>query len=233
MYTAPHATGRRSDAVYAALKTRLLHGEFALGARLVEVALSNELGVSRTPIREALTRLWSQGHLERHPDGGFRPVAPNVSSIRSLYEVRVGLEHLALTRPFTLGIAHDRGLLEELREDWVAIGGEVADPDPDFVLLDESFHITLAEAGGNPAIVEMLRTINDRIRIVRMQDFLTSSRIEETVRQHIGIIDAVLSGDVTAAMNAFDTHLAQSLEVVEERSLQACLRMLDVNGSAQ
>src|SRR6478609_4308504 len=118
VYTAPYAGSRRSELVYSELKKRLLAGEFSIGARLREVALADEFEVSRTPVREALTRLWSEGIVDRHPEGGFRPVLPDVSVIRDLYEVRIGLEHLALSRPFRTGTVHERDRLEELRDDW-------------------------------------------------------------------------------------------------------------------
>ena len=117
--------------------------------------------------------------------------------------------------------------LLELRDDWRALAeDDDLEPDPDFVLLDESFHVGLAEAAGNPALVELLRTVNERIRIVRMQDFLTSERISQTIEQHLGILDALLDGDITAATVRFDAHLDESLAVVEERALQAFARMI-------
>jgi len=219
--------GSRSEQVYAALKTRLLQGDFSLGVRLGEVALAEEFGVSRTPVREALARLWSEGLVDRHPEGGFRPIAPDVTVIRDLYEVRIGLEHLALTRPFRSGTVHDQDRLAELRDDWQAMAeDDELEADPEFVLLDESFHVGLAEAAGNPAVVEMLRTVNERIRVVRMQDFLTAERITQTIEQHLGIVEGLLDRDITAALGRFDTHLAESLDVVEDRALQACARML-------
>jgi DNA-binding GntR family transcriptional regulator len=233
MYTDSYATGRRSELVYSELKKRLLEGDFAIGVRLREVALAEEFGVSRTPVREALTRLWSEGIVDRHPDGGFRPVPPDVSVIRDLYEVRIGLEHLAIARPFRAGTVHEQDRLLELRDDWSAMADDAdIEPDPDFVLLDESFHIGLAEAAGNPAIVEMLKTVNERIRVVRMQDFLTEERITQTITQHLGILDAVLDRDLSAAMARFDDHLRESLDVVEERALQAVSRMIRVEREA-
>jgi DNA-binding GntR family transcriptional regulator len=232
MYTASYPTGRRSELVYAELKRRLLQGDFAIGVRLREVALAEEFEVSRTPVREALTRLWSEGIVDRHPDGGYRAVPPDVSTIRDLYEVRIGLEHLAIMRPFRAGTLHERDRLLELRDDWVALADDEVEPDPDFVLLDESFHVGLAEAAGNPAIVEMLRTVNERIRVVRMQDFLTEERIAKTITQHVGILDAVLDRDLSAAMVRFDEHLRESLDVVEQRALQAVSRMIRVEREA-
>ena len=234
MYTAPYAGGRRSELVYSELKKQLLAGDFSIGARLREVALAEKFEVSRTPVREALTRLWSEGIVDRHPEGGFRPVLPDVSVIRDLYEVRIGLEHLALARPFQMGTMHERQRLVELRDDWTALRDDAAiEPDPDFVLLDESFHVGLAESAGNPAIVEMLKMVNERVRIVRMQDFLTEERIVQTIEQHLGILDAVLDRDLTSAVSQFDGHLRQSLEVVEERALKAVSRMIRIERESQ
>ena len=86
------------------------------------------------------------------------------------------------------------------------------------MLLDESFHLTLAEAAGNAVLVELLRQVNERIRVVRMQDFLEPGRITNTIAEHLGIVDAVLErrhGRGRASASA--THLDGSVAVVEER----------------
>jgi DNA-binding GntR family transcriptional regulator len=181
VYTARYPeAARAAERVYADLKTRLLQGDFPLGARLAEVGLAAEFEVSRTPIREALARLWSEGIVERLTDGGYQPIPPDVTTIRDLYEVRIGLEHQSLLRPAQHDTVHDREQLVVVRDDWVGLADEDHEPAPGFVLLDESFHLALAQAAGNPALVEMLRMVNERIRIVRTQDFLTADRIGQT-----------------------------------------------------
>ena len=226
MYTAVHPTPRHRDRVYSELKSRVLTGDFAFDARLAETSLAAEFDVSRTPIREALLRLWSEGLVDRHPEGGFRPVLPDAEAVRDLYDVRIGLEQHALTRPLRTGIVHDRSILEEIHADWTALSHEEAVGDADFVLLDESFHIGVAEASGSRALAELLQGVNERIRIVRIQDFLLVDRIVSTIEQHLGILDALLAGTLEVALDRFDAHLAESLAVVEERSLQACMRMM-------
>ena len=67
------------------------------------------------------------------------------------------------------------------------------------MLVDEDFHIRLALSSGNTALAEVLATVNERIRIVRVHDFLTEERILATVEEHLGIIDGLLDGTV-------DTH---------------------------
>jgi len=217
---------------YADLKNRLLLGEFPLNVRLGEERLAALVGVSRTPIREALSRLEVEGLVVRAPDGGFLPVVPDVAGMRQLYEVRVGLELQALRRPSRLGTEHDRSILEALRADWVELTHEEPEAEPGFVLLDESFHLTLALAAGNSMLVDILRQINERIRIVRMQDFLVPERVGRTIREHVALIDAVMAGDIVEAEGQLVTHIDNSVAVVEERVTKAIARMAGVRPEA-
>jgi DNA-binding GntR family transcriptional regulator len=228
VYTEPYpAAGLRRDWAYSELKHRLLVGEFPLNTRLVEERLAAMLEVSRTPVREALHRLHSEGLVRRIVDGGFSPVAPDVDVMRDLYEVRYGVEVQALQRPARMGTRHDLVVLERLRGEWVALAEDASvEAHAEFVLLDESFHVTLAEAAGNPPLVEVLRQVNERIRLVRMQDFLTAERITATITDHLAIVDAVLAGHLVEAEGRFSAHLERSMAVVEERVNRAIARMI-------
>jgi DNA-binding GntR family transcriptional regulator len=228
LYTAPR-TGRRTQA-YDELKTRLLLGEFPLNVRLGEERLAAVLGVSRTPVREALLRLDAEGLVGSHPEGGYCPVAPDVAVVHDLYEVRVGLELQALRRT-TGRRPHDAAVLEPLRDEWRAMSSRLPEPDPGFVNLDEDFHVRLAESAGNQSLADMLRTVNERIRVVRMHDFLSPDRIRRTVDQHLGIVEAVLVGDLSLAETRFQSHLDESIAVVEQRTTQALARMASGKGA--
>jgi DNA-binding GntR family transcriptional regulator len=237
VYTKPYASNghgegvRRGEIAYVELKRRLLLGDFPLNVRLGEERLAGSLGVSRTPVREALMRLLAEGIVVRAADGGYLPSVPDVDLMRHLYEIRIGLELQALHRPARHGAHHDHEMLEELRDEWRALRDDEAEPDPSFVMLDESFHITLAEAAGNPVIADHLRQVNDRIRVVRMQDFLTNGRIDETIAEHLGIVEAVLVGDLLDAERQFALHIGQSIAVVEQRVAMVIARMVGIPGS--
>jgi DNA-binding GntR family transcriptional regulator len=212
---------------YGELKRRLLGGDFALNVRLGEERLASMVGVSRTPVREALHRLHAEGLVRRASDGGFEPVAPDVVSMRHLYDVRVGLELHALHRPGRGAQAHDRDTLLALQTDWLALQLDPnLEPSPSFVLLDESFHVGLAEAAGNPALADMLRQVNERIRPVRMQDFMTAERIALTIQEHLGLVAAVLEGDIVQAELRFVEHVDRSMAVVAQRVERAIARMI-------
>jgi Transcriptional regulators len=214
------------ERAYAEIKRRLLLGEFPLRMRLGEERLAALFGVSRTPVRQALVRLHTEKLVDRLPDGGYVPAEPNLIEIRQLYEVRRALELSALARPKELGTPHDLSIIEPLRDDWRALRQDTPEPDPGFVLLDESFHLRLAEASGNAALADLLSIVNERIRIVRMHDFLTEERIDRTIIQHLGILEAVLADDFDNAHRRFTMHLGESIAVVEERAARALARMM-------
>ncbi|MEM9135529.1 MAG: GntR family transcriptional regulator [Actinomycetota bacterium] len=210
---------------YRTLKHRLLVGDFRLGVRLAEAALGEQLAMSRTPIREALSRLHAEGLLVRHDEGGFAPVAPDLHSIAELYEIRRSLEFTALARG-----DHDSGGLVTLRDDWQALRTAEVEltEGPEFVLHDEDFHVRLATAAGNRTLVDYLVTVNERIRIVRMHDFLTADRIEATIAEHLGIVEHLLEYGPETTRRLLDQHLAVSEQVVEERSAIALARMVGI-----
>jgi DNA-binding GntR family transcriptional regulator len=216
----------RSSDVYDQLRRRLLLGDYPLVERLTEMRLAEELGASRTPVREALLRLESEGLVERRRGGGFFPRSPNLAGIRDLYELRRILELASLVRPLRHGKRHDEAALLAIREDWVGLGNDPPDPDPGFVLIDESFHVGVADAAGNTAITEHLRAVNDRIRVVRMQNFVHRQRIVVTIGQHLAILDALLGGDAAEAVTLMEAHLDEALAQASKRAAQAIERMM-------
>jgi DNA-binding GntR family transcriptional regulator len=99
--------------------------------------------------------------------------------------------------------------------------------DVDFVLMDEDFHERVAAAAGNAALVGQLHKVNERIRLVRMQDFLTVPRVTQTIEQHLGVLDPLIGGDLLEAEARLIGHFAESLAVVEERAAVTIARMLE------
>jgi DNA-binding GntR family transcriptional regulator len=224
----PDGGGAPTTAVglaYEAIKRSLLVGEYVLGLRLAEERLAKEVGVSRTPVREALLRLHTEGLVNRHPSGGYSPTVPNIAEVRELYEVRMALERAGLLRPRLTGTPHDRDALEALRDDWAAMAEDPAAPTPEFVVWDESFHLRLAEASGNRELADLLRRVNERIRIVRMRDFLTTDRISRTISEHLELVELLLAGDLDGALTQYDDHVQTSFDVVEQRVAGALLQM--------
>lgn len=224
----PVPAGRRAelrrDAVYGELRRRILVGEFPARSRLAEERVAAVLGVSRTPVREAMVRLFADRLLLRHEDGGYQVAEPDLRGLRDLYELRITLELRGVARGLE-GATHDVAVLEPLRDHWRALRAATPAPSPAFVEVDESFHVALSRASGNAVLTETLETVNARIRPVRMYDFLTEDRVEATVAQHLGIVEAVLARRLPEALELMRSHVGASLEVVERRAEQAITQM--------
>lgn len=216
----------RRDQVYGELRRKLMAGEFALRERLVEERLATRLGVSRTPVREALVRLVADGLVTRH-DGGYYVTLPDIARLRDLYELRMIVELRGLERAVGSDeIRHDRAMLEPLRDQWKAMWTDRPEPDPQFVAVDEDFHVTLLRSSGNHMLTETLISTNARIRPIRMYDFITADRIERTISQHLDIVEAVLAGQLAEAIRALHRHVGESMEVVEHRAARAVTQMV-------
>jgi DNA-binding GntR family transcriptional regulator len=214
----------RRDEVYGELRRRLMLGQFGLRTRLVEERLANTFGVSRTPVREALLRLSTEGLVQKF-DGGYFVVLPDLTQLRDLYDLRITLELRGLTRVLGAGTQHDSTMLEPLRDAWLAMADHQPEPDPMFVTVDESFHVTLLRSTRNEVLTDSLQQVNARIRAVRMYDFLTERRIEQTIAEHLGIVELVLLGKVEDALRSLQTHVGESMEVVERRAARAIMQM--------
>ncbi|MFB7877422.1 GntR family transcriptional regulator [Nocardia sp. NPDC056064] len=226
MSTRVDAAGRPlREVVYTALRAELMNGEIRFGQRLTEPKLSARFGISRTPVREALAMLCADGLLER-AEFGFSPVRPSLANIRDLYELRLTLElgGMAAVRDNPDRV-HDAELLRAQRQRWLALRADPPEQEPGFVVVDEEFHVALLTAAGNAEMVRALVAVNSRIRHVRRYDFMINNRIETTISEHLGILDAVLADDIPAAQRLLHAHIGDSLDVVLERITRAIAAM--------
>lgn len=221
-----HASRSRREAAYLEIRRMALEAEFPFWQRLPEEGISEQLGVSRTPVREAFARLDADGILSRYDDGGYYVAEPNLIDLRDLYELRLTLELRGILRASEEGVVHDSEILQGLRGEWLQIQQAPPPPDGSFIELDESFHVGLSRASGNLVITETLESVNIRIRPVRMHDFLDAERIEISIVEHLEILDAVIAGQIESAAELLARHIGISLDVVEERAARAMTRMM-------
>jgi DNA-binding GntR family transcriptional regulator len=232
-YTDLHPRPSTSSYAYDQLKSLVLSGDVPLGIRLREEPLADRLGVSRTPVREALLRLFAEGFLTRHNEGGYRVVTPSAQAMANLYEVRRALELFAIRRTRPDGTpAHDVAALHALRDEWQRLTVDAPLTDPEFVILDEEFHAGLVEASGNTELADEVRRINQRIRPVRSHDFVTPGRIAATIEQHLAILERLLDGEAEEAADRLDRHIRESQAVVEAASIRALEKMLQAGEEA-
>ncbi|MDU8942498.1 GntR family transcriptional regulator [Ovoidimarina sediminis] len=200
----------RVDAIYDVLKAKSIAFAFRPGDRLNEVALARELEASRTPLREALNRLVSEGLVTFRPGEGFfaRPLEPK--TIYDLYELRVILEtaavRLAVERAGEAELAAfaARHADAEARLKGMTIGEAAED--------DEAFHMGIARLTGNAALEARLNGVNEQIRVVRWVDM--TKRIRDTKTEHAGMIDALLARDGVGAAALMERHITRRMDQV-------------------
>jgi DNA-binding GntR family transcriptional regulator len=209
------------ETAYTQIRKLVMLGEFPTGQRLAEEQIAEQLEVSRTPVREAFVRLHADRLLNRYADGGYYVAEIDLLDLRDLYELRLTLELRGLERSLTDGVVHDKAQLEALQHEWLRIKAAPPEPDGSFIELDESFHLALLRSSGNFALTDTLETINARIRPVRTYDFLTADRIETSIEEHLGIVEAVLATDIPLAVERLRQHIGASLDVVEQRAAEA------------
>lgn len=211
-----------SDEVYSQLKRRLTLWEYLPGTRIPEEAIAAEFSVSRTPVREALRRLEQERFLERQPWSGYRAIVPNMRRMEELYEVRLALEETAVRQ---LAVREDQGNLGVLVAEWEGIATK-PEPNPDLVHADERFHETLAGLAGNQSLLEYLRTINEHIRIIRINDFGTPKRISDTCDEHLALLHSIAQRQVEDAIRHLQHHIRQSQSLVRESAERALSKLL-------
>jgi DNA-binding GntR family transcriptional regulator len=194
------------DHVYAALRERILSGELQRGTRLRQATLADELGVSRTPLREALRRLASEGLVELSPNRGATVSQLDFGDMRHAWAARLALE------PGAARLAADRGdddAVQRLR-DAVAAQRRAHRDVTESYEVNRAFHIALVAASGNPHLIrfaEMLWVPRIGVPIYEMQAD-DHSQVLVWADEHERITDAVEAGDGDLAGRLTHEHVA-------------------------
>ena len=209
-----------AESVYDALKAEL-HDFIRLpGDRFTEAEVGQRLGVSRTPVREALFRLRNEGFLDVEAKSGWfvRPI--DFNRLDQLYDLRVTLELASVARLAARPDEEDAAL-SALAAIWlVPAAGRLTDAHR-VGELDEAFHATLVSATGNQEMARVHTEVTERIRIVRRLDFTRPDRVEATYEEHGKILRAVLRRKPEEAQRLLRSHIEQSKLEVRKISLHA------------
>ena len=205
--------GARAFAVYRALRRAIIEQALLPGTKLPEDTIGERFGVSRTLVREALTRLAIEGLVEVKPNRGATVAQPSLDDARDAFEVRRGLERLVMER-LAGGLSSEqaRALRDHIaREDAASERGG-----PEFIRLAGDFHLLLAQMTGNALLERFVGEVSSRCALVlAMYDRPHSS--ECAISEHRQILTALLAGDAAQAMALMDAHL----EAVADRAVLA------------
>jgi DNA-binding GntR family transcriptional regulator len=199
-------SGPAAARVYAYVKERLLDGTFPGGALLSENELSQQLGLSRTPVRQAFVQLEAEGLLELYPKRGALVVPVAASEIEDVFEARLLVEEHCARRAASAGPALAAQLAEEIAEQERAIA--TGESTSDFARSDRRFHRAIVSAAGNAILTRLYDALRDRQqRIAAVSLARNPADAQRFVADHREIAAALERGDATAACELVSAHL--------------------------
>jgi len=201
------------DSVYQKLKTAIRKKYIRQGSQLVEVALAQQLGVSRTPVRSAIKRLEAEGLVNSIPNRGAFVITPTQREIKETFLVRAQLEVMA-TRLTTTNITPEQ--IEELRTLTQAETTVFDKKNLDeYYAVNDSLHLKIAEFSGNKVLFSYINELLDRTRIYLIL-YDPFYKIEYCpTKEHETIVDAIAKGDPDRACAALKNHINSSINGLE------------------
>jgi DNA-binding GntR family transcriptional regulator len=199
-----------SARAYTHLERAILIGELKPRERLVEFDLAGRLGLSRTPIREALRRLEERGLVRILPRRGAVVADLSPDEVENIFEVRVCLETMAV-RLSLLNIAPPQiAQAARLEAACAALvpGGDILA----LMAADDGFHDAIYSAARNPCLLELIRQLRQRVSLIRFNAWSQPHRIERSLAEHRRMVETLRSGDAGRLAGLMRRHLLPAKE---------------------
>jgi len=190
---------------YTEIKQKIVNCEYLSDTFLNELSLMKELGVSRTPIREAMSRLEHENLVRIVPKKGVLVSGFSLGDVREVYQVRELLE------PYIIrfwGSRVDRQALRTYRDNLNLPGDDL--PDWKRFLLDNELHKLIYDCCQNKYFVQLLDKVYDQNQRIRILSGRLHRRLEDTRFEHLTILERLLADDSEGAAQAMSVHLANS-----------------------
>jgi DNA-binding GntR family transcriptional regulator len=189
----------------AGLRSAIVDGRLVAGERYSVGALADRLGVSRTPVREALLVLERQGLVRFERNKGVRILAPSAGDLEEVFALRLLLEVPAARRACSRLTGAD---LDALDRELAAMAAAAADGDEGpFMARDQRFHEIVLDAAGNRRLAAQVDQLRDHVRLGGASTVGRSRDLSTIHAEHVVIRDALRSGDAAAAAEAMRAHL--------------------------
>ncbi|ESQ26146.1 MAG: Transcriptional regulator [uncultured Acidilobus sp. OSP8] len=208
-------SAKYSDIVYEMLKRDILSRKFEPKDKLSETTLAKMYNVSRTPVREALHKLEKEGLVVKLSDG-YHVSFLTKEQILKIFEVRAVLEALAAEKAAE---NRDPELLRRLREAAEKFKGSDKGNPLALAQANSEFHDVIAEMSGNEYLKDILKDLRNKLAIVRVDLFASSSRVEQEIEEHWRIYEAIEKGDPQAAREAALRHQLDLMEFIKSKKM--------------
>jgi DNA-binding GntR family transcriptional regulator len=201
-----------TDRAYRHTKERVLDGTYPGGALITEGDVSDAVGVSRTPVREAFLRLQAEGLLRLYPKRGALVVPVSAQEIDDVLETRGMVERFAVDKVIASGRHKEVGA--RLRESLGAQRKLRKTPEP-FTEADRDFHGLVVAATGNQVLTDLYGALRDRqlrMGVAALQ--YDPRRVDRILEEHAALADAIAAGDLDAALATVAHHLRGTEELL-------------------
>jgi DNA-binding GntR family transcriptional regulator len=206
---------RASERAVDALRELILRGDFAAGVRLGEVELAERLGVSRTPVREALTRLAAEGLVEITPNRGAKVTSWTVGELEAVFELRAALEPRLTGLAVPRAAPADADALDELAAEMVTVGAPGPRQDLDaLVPLNREFHGRLVALADHPAMASALAGAVHAPIVLRNFHTYDEASLRRSLAHHTEIVAALRAGDPAWAAAVMTAHIHNARAVM-------------------
>jgi DNA-binding GntR family transcriptional regulator len=206
-----------SGFVFNHIREDILSGKYTENEELKEIAIGKELGVSRTPVREALRQLELEGLVQIIPNKGAKVVGISIKDVKDIYEIRSMLEGLCVKKA-----------IENINEDVILELDEILDLSDyymqkgkfDAVLeLDNQYHETIYKAANSKMLRHTLSDFHHYLERMRKTTLQDKTRVEHSNNEHRELAEAIKAKDIEKAMFLADKHIKNTMNNIENHGL--------------
>jgi DNA-binding GntR family transcriptional regulator len=208
---APEMNGSRADLAYDSIRDAITSGHYGSGQRMREAEMAHWLGISRTPVRDALRRLEAESLLVAAPRRGLVVAELDEHQLADLFAVRTALASLAARLAAEHATANEIATMKEVIEH------EGATPAKDFrssLKMNNLFHQLVYKAARNTYLNQVLGSLEASLALIPARTFIGSKRPALAVRQHRGLVDAIAARNPDLAEKRARTHMVASEQIL-------------------
>ena len=201
-----------ADFAYHSIRSKILSRVYVPGFQLKEVQISEEIGLTRTPVREAIIRLEREGLLRTFPNKGAFVVQLSATEIEDLYEVREALEAMAINLAARRANREELSILIKIlnKTDQLYQRGAVKNyGDPTF-----DFHLEIVKLSKNDKLMSIWKILSAQLSLARMTSSLTRRRYLKALEEHRFILNCLSAGNDNKAIRLMRSHINKSKKIL-------------------
>lgn len=206
------------EVVFNILRQAIITGQFKPGERLMEISLAKSLGVSRTPVREAIRMLDQEGLVDMVPRKGAQVSRITEKNLRDIVEIRTVLEEYAVGVSCHRISDEDLNTLTAIHRDFIRIVSE--GDEQKIAQQDERFHDALFQAAGNKRLLSILCNLREQFFRFRLEYIKDMNQRSVLIREHTELIDAIRNRDEGRARQIMHEHLMNLQNAVLDKIKQ-------------